>query len=260
MHMNKLTISTLFALLIFIAINCKINNTKATFKVEKQLTARTFGKTISLCSDEIILNNDYTYCKERGCENHSSVNLGTWSQVGDSIYLVQYNPSTFNFIKSYKVTGTQRDSVVFKITDKFGSPLRRFVIVSYPYNPTFIFDERSDFTLKNISRNDKELEWELEMSRVYENHLAKESNIGEFVISRKDIEFFELTSLFLLSNKRLQYKPIDIEGDTVEIQLTINKEAVFHSDLEWNNMKSPLSFKLKDSILSIDDFILIERK
>jgi hypothetical protein len=249
--------SMLFIGLSFCLINCKIKDVNT--KVKQPISARFFSSH-GFCTSGIVLNSDQTYCFEWGCENHSNVNLGTWKQIGDSIYLTPFDVKSLNFIKKQNIYGVKRDSIVFKIKDKLNMPISFFPIISYPHNANFEFGKRGEFYLKDISRYRTELEQQNEMDRLYAHNIARKNTSGYVIICTRDMEFIEFGDISLLTGKKFLLQVSEIEGDTVDIQLNTNKEAMAHSDLKWYNMENPIVYKLQDSILVNRNDTLIERK
>lgn len=237
-----------FILYLFVslfAFNCTIK--KSDFNTNRQLSARYFTSNNGFCSSSIILNSDNTYCWETGCEGRSNVNLGTWKKSGKRIVFTQIDKEKVDFIEKYTEKGIKKDSIFFKLADKLGRPISRFLIISYPYNPQFQFKNGNQFELKDAKLK-TQYESEIALNKIYENHVARNKN-GYFTISCKDIELFELMNFSLISNKKLLLKNEDIKGDTVSIQLNINQEAVYYSDLKWLNFKNPFILTLQDSFL-----------
>jgi hypothetical protein len=237
-------------------INC---NVKGNRTVKRALSARFFSSK-GFCTSGIVLNSDKTYCYEWGCENHSNVNLGTWKQIGDSIYLTPIGNENINFIKKQTIFGVKRDSIAFKIRDKLNHDVSFFPIISYPYNSNFEFGKRCEFTFKDVSLFHTELERQNEINRLYSYNIGKKNENGYFMIRSKDMEFIEFGGISLLTNQKFLLKVADIQGDTVDIQLTTNKEAMAHSDLKWYKMEHPKAYKLLDTILMNSNDTLFEKK
>lgn len=246
----------LFLCLSLWLINCKIKSNQA---VKTAISARFFTSQ-GFCTSGIVLNSDKTYCYEWGCENHSNVNLGTWKYIGDSVYLMPTKAKNVNFIKKMTISGIKRDSIAFKIKDKLNDDVRFFPIFSYPPNANFEFRKGGEFYLKDVSKYQTESEQREEINRLYSNNMARKNEKGYFMIRSKDMELIEFGYISLLTNKKFSLKVADIQGDTVDIQLTTNKEAMAHSDLKWLKMEQPIAYKLQDSILVNKNDTLIEKK
>jgi hypothetical protein len=247
----------LFLCLSLCLIRCKIRKVKIT--TEQSLSARYFSSQ-GFCTTGIVLNSDHTYCFEWGCENHSNLNLGTWKQIGDSIYLMPIDNKNINFIKKQTIFGVKRDSIAFRVRDKLNHEVSFFPIISYPYNANFEFGKKSEFYFKDDSQFQTELERQNEINRLYSYNIGKKNENGYFMIRSKDMEFIEFGGISLLTNKKFLLKVDDIKGDTIDIQLTTNKEAMAHSDLKWYNMEHPIAYKLLDTILMNSNDTLIEKK
>ena len=245
-----------FSFLILCLVNCKTTGNRT---VKRAISARYFSSQ-GFCTSGIVLNSDKTYCYEAGCENHSNVNLGTWKQFGDSIYLTPIDLKNINFIEKMTILGVKRDSIAFKVRDKLNHDFHFFPILSYPHNANFEFTKGSEFYLKDVSMYHTELDQRDEINRLYSNNVAKKNESGYFMIRSKNMEFIEFGCISLLTSKKFLLKVANIKGDTVDIQLTTNKEAMAHSDLKWYDMKHSIAYKLQDSILINDKDTLIEKK
>jgi len=96
------------------------------------LLSKYFYEDNEFCFSSLLLNKDSTFQLENGCENQSTITLGQWDILDDSIKLTPFQKEDLKPICSFEVEKKNNNkNAEFVIIDNVGNPVKGFIIIAY---------------------------------------------------------------------------------------------------------------------------------
>jgi len=199
-------------------------------------TTKNYGTAKDFCSNSIYLNSDSTFLKEGGCEGHSSITLGEWKIVGDSLELRSLPMNKINLVCNVELS--QKISKLFKstftFTDKTGKPIRHFIILPLKNNEEYTFTSNPSVVFNS----------EEKYVEVYET-----DNKGNITVDISKCDTLEFSQLKMLTGNKYRFASKNLP-DTIRITLNINAYGLYYANTDYKFLDNPIRFKFSEDKLT----------
>jgi hypothetical protein len=213
-----------------------------TFNHPQKTGARFLGSGDTFCSTSLYLNDDSTFTFEGGCEGHSSILLGKWQLLGDSVKLIPYPKDKINL--SYNIIlskWNENPAVIFKVVDKTNKPIENFVI--QPFNRKLLYSYTEQGTFKEQVNKD------FDGPETYQTDTA-----GVIKLYKLKTDSLNFPKLDLLGGKHVNIST-NYLPDTVQIMINVNNVAFFHNETKYIKNFA----KLTNRKIALKQFIRLKR-
>jgi len=205
--------------------------------------ARFLDSGDTFCSTSLYLNDDSTFTFEGGCEGHSSISLGKWQLLGDSVKLIPYPKNKINL--SYNIIlskWNEKPTVIFKVVDKTNKPIENFVIQPFNRKPLYGYTEQGVLNRQQDSKN-------FDGPEIYQTDTA-----GVIKLYKRKTDSINFPKLDLLGGKHMNIST-NYLPDTMQIMINVNSLAFFHNEIKYIKNAE----KFTNHKIALKQFIRIKR-
>jgi len=217
---------TLLLICYFILIQKSFGQTVNTLTASNGIYKKVKSKLYSysdqgFCSTSTHLNSDSTFLWESGCEEKTTISIGFWKIIGDSLELISTKRNELNLIYHVKNSNIKpkRKTTIY-LFDKTGKPLESLSIIPLKKNEDYF---ETDYRNKIMDQDSNEIE------QFYTD------KYGKVKVDFSSNPFFEIHEINNIINGHYRISTNGL-GSEIKIYLNTNIEALFPSyiyDYRW---------------------------
>jgi hypothetical protein len=164
------------------------------------------------CSTSTHLNSDSTFLWESGCEGKTTISIGFWKILGDSIEFISTKKNELNLIYHVQTTNSKpkRKTTIY-LFDKTGKPLESLSIIPLKKNENYL---ETDHRYKIMDQDSNEIEQFFT------------DKFGKVIVNFSTNPFFEIKEIndITQGHYRISTKGL---GSEIKIYLNTNIDALF---------------------------------